>query len=80
MLGVDWRRSFTSGDAIHRKMVEWQFGKYKEKNYLIQGKYPVLYSKSLGNAVGEDDIIEGDTSPVDKQNSRLSSSSTETHS
>ena len=66
-LGVDWRRSFTSGDAIHRKMVEWQFGKYKEKNYLIQGKYPVLYSKSLGNAVGEDDIIEGDTSPVDKQ-------------
>ncbi|HII14770.1 MAG TPA: leucine--tRNA ligase [Nanoarchaeota archaeon] len=66
-LGVDWRRSFTSGDTIHQKMVEWQFGKYKEKNYLIQGKYPVLYSKSLGNAVGEDDIIEGDTNPVDKQ-------------
>ncbi|MBU4242621.1 MAG: leucine--tRNA ligase, partial [Nanoarchaeota archaeon] len=65
-LAVDWRRSFTSGDLIHQKLVEWQFGKYKEKNYLIQGKYPVLYSKTLGNAVGEDDIIDGDINPVDK--------------
>ena len=66
-LGIDWRRSFTSGDAEHQRLVEWQFGKYKEKGYLVQGKYPVLYSKSLGNAVGEDDIIDGDTNPVEKQ-------------
>lgn len=65
-LAVDWRRSFTSGDMMHQKLVEWQFGKYKAKDYLIQGKYPVLYSKTLGNAVGEDDIIDGDTDPVDK--------------
>lgn len=66
-LGVDWRRSFTSGDVEHQKLVEWQFQKYKEKGYLMQGKYPVLYSKTLGNAVGEDDISDGDTNPVEKK-------------
>ncbi len=66
-LSVDWRRSFTSGDVEHQKLVEWQFHKYKEKNYLMQGKYPVLYSKTLKNAVGEDDISDGDTNPVEKK-------------
>ncbi|MDP3728753.1 MAG: leucine--tRNA ligase [bacterium] len=66
-LGVDWRRSFTSGDVEHQKLVEWQFHKYKEKGYLMQGKYPVLYSKTLNNAVGEDDITDGDTDPVEKR-------------
>jgi leucyl-tRNA synthetase len=66
-LGVDWRRSFTSGDEEHQALVEWQFRKYKEKNYLVQGKYPILFSKTLNNAVGEDDIIDGDTKPVELQ-------------
>lgn len=65
-LAVDWRRSFTSGDDVHRALVDWQFRKYKEKNYLVQGKYPILYSLSLKSAVGEDDISEGDTNPVEK--------------
>ena len=66
-LSVDWRRSFTSGDIEHQALVEWQFRKYKEKSYLIQGKYPILFSKTLNNAVGEDDIQEGDTNPVKVQ-------------
>ncbi len=66
-LSVDWRRSFTSGDTEHQKLVEWQFRKYKKLGYLIQGKYPILYSTELGNAVGEDDIVEGDVDPVEKQ-------------
>lgn len=65
-LGIDWRRSFTSGDVEHQRLVEWQFKRYKEQGYLIQGKHPVLFSTSLGNAVGEDDIIDGDTNPVEK--------------
>jgi len=66
-LGVDWRRTFNSGDVAHQKMVEWQFKKFKDKKYLVRGKYPVLFSKSLDNAVGEDDIADGDTNPVEKQ-------------
>ena len=66
-LSVDWRRTYTSGDIEHQALVEWQFKKYKEKGYLVQGKYPILFSKTLNNAVGEDDIKEGDTNPVDIQ-------------
>ena len=61
---VDWRRSFTSGDMEHRQVVTWQFEKYKEKNYLIKGKYPVLYSPQDESAMGEDDIQDADVSPV----------------
>jgi leucyl-tRNA synthetase len=66
-LSVDWRRSYTSGDFDHQALVEWQFRKYKEQGYLVQGKYPILYSLSLKNAVGEDDISEGDTDAVETQ-------------
>jgi len=66
-LGIDWRRSFTSGDMEHQQMVTWQFNKYKEKNYLIQGKYPVLYSPLDESAMGEDDIQDADSNPVEKQ-------------
>jgi leucyl-tRNA synthetase len=66
-LNVDWRRSYTSGSKEHQALVEWQFKKYKEQNYLVQGKYPILFSKTLNNAVGEDDISDGDTDPVELQ-------------
>ena len=37
-LGVDWRRSFTSGDIDHQKMVEWQFRRRKRKNFDLCAK------------------------------------------
>ncbi|NQU79251.1 leucine--tRNA ligase [Candidatus Woesearchaeota archaeon] len=66
-LAVDWRRSYTSGDDEHQALVEWQFREYMEKGYLVQGKYPILFSRTLSNAVGEDDIQDGDTDSVDIQ-------------
>ncbi len=66
-LSVDWRRSFTTGDMSHQQMVTWQFKKYKEIGYLKQGEYPVLYCPQDGNAMGEDDIKDGDSDAVEKQ-------------
>jgi len=66
-LGVDWRRAFTSGDMEHQQMVTWQFMNYKNLNYLVQGKYPVLYSPQDESAMGEDDIQDADSNPVEKQ-------------
>ncbi len=65
-LGVsfDWRRDFTTADKIYNKFIEWQYFKFKEKNFIIQGKYPITYCLSDKNAVGEDDIKDGDTDPV----------------
>lgn len=57
---IDWRRSFTSGEEIYKKFVEWQFWKLKEMGYIIQGNYPVLFCKNCESAVGEDDIVGGD--------------------
>jgi leucyl-tRNA synthetase len=66
-LSVDWTRTFTSGDMEHQQMVTWQFEKYRENNYLVQGSYPVLYSPKDESAMGEDDIQDGDSDPVEKQ-------------
>ncbi len=66
-LSIDWTRSFTSGSFEHQALVTWQFHKYKEKNYLIKGKYPTLYSPKDESAMGEDDIVDADIIPVEKQ-------------
>ncbi len=66
-LGVDWRRSFTSGDMEHQQLVSWQFQKYHDKGYLSKGKYPVLYSPEDESAMGEDDIQDADSNSVEKQ-------------
>lgn len=65
-LGIDWRRSFNSGEFEHQQMVAWQFEKYKEKGYLVRGSYPVLYSPKDESSMGEDDIQDADLNPVEK--------------
>jgi leucyl-tRNA synthetase len=66
-LGIDWSRKFTTGDNDYQKFIEWQFLQYKKKNYVEKGNYPILFCINCNNAVGEDDIKDGDTNPVEKQ-------------
>lgn len=66
-IGIDWSRQFTTGDEIYKKFIEWQFKKLNEAGILIQGQYPILYSPKDKNAVGEDDIKDGDTDKVSVQ-------------
>ncbi len=66
-LSVDWSRTFTSGDMTHQQMVDWQFKKYKQLDYLKTGDHPVLYCPEDGNAMGEDDIKDADSNKVEKQ-------------
>ncbi|MGQ4872258.1 MAG: class I tRNA ligase family protein, partial [Candidatus Thorarchaeota archaeon] len=40
---IDWRRKFTTGDKIYNQFVSWQYHKFKDKGYLKQGDYPLLY-------------------------------------
>ncbi len=63
-ISIDWSRQFTTGDKTYQKFIEWQFKKLQEKKVLVQGKYPILYSPKDKNAVGEDDIKDGDTDKV----------------
>ncbi|MDA3855756.1 MAG: leucine--tRNA ligase [Candidatus Woesearchaeota archaeon] len=66
-LGIDWSRQFTTGDEAYNKFIEWQFQKLHDKGILTRGKYPILYSPVDKNAVGEDDIKDGDTEKVTLQ-------------
>jgi leucyl-tRNA synthetase len=66
-LSIDWSRQFTTGDPGYHKFVQWQFRKLKDLGILVQGKYPILYSPIDDNAVGEDDIKDGDTEKVSVQ-------------
>lgn len=63
-VGIDWSRKFTTGEPIYNKFIEWQYSKLKQRGLLKQGKYPILYSVDDENAVGEDDIKDGDTNKV----------------
>ncbi len=61
---MDWRRRFTSGDKFYQKFVEWQFNKLQSLGLIKKGEYPVVYSIDDNNAVGEDDIADGDIDKV----------------
>lgn len=57
---IDWRHRFTTGDPEYNAFVSWQFLKLKEKGYITQSTYPLLFCPEEGQAVGEDDIMGGD--------------------
>jgi len=58
---IDWRRRFTTGDPQYQAFVKWQFTELKKRGLITRGAHPVLFCLSDQNAVGEDDIQDGDT-------------------
>lgn len=61
---IDWRRRFTSADPFYQDFVRWQFNKLNKLGLIKNGEYPVIYSIDDRNAVGEDDISDGDIDKV----------------
>jgi len=64
---LDLSRQFTTGDPEYNKFIEWQFHTFQQKGVLTQAAYPILYCVRDRNAVGEDDIKDGDSDPVSVQ-------------
>jgi leucyl-tRNA synthetase len=63
-LSIDWSKKFSTGDAAYQRFVQWQFCSLERCGILEQGRYPILYSPEDKNAVGEDDIKDGDLDKV----------------
>jgi len=63
-LSMDWSRTFNTGEKIFNKFVEWQYHKLKDAGVLVRGSHPVTFDTDEKNAVGEDDIKDGDTDKV----------------
>ncbi|MGY5865588.1 MAG: leucine--tRNA ligase [Candidatus Thorarchaeota archaeon] len=61
---IDWRRNFTTGDAIYNQFITWQYQKFMDLEYIKKGSYPLLYCPNCDNPVGEDDLLEGTTAKV----------------
>jgi leucyl-tRNA synthetase len=61
---IDWTRKFTSADPFYQEIVKWQFSRLESEGLIKKGRYPILYSINDENAVGEDDIKDGDTDKV----------------
>jgi len=61
-MSVDWRRKFhtTSLNPYYDKFVRWQFRKLKEKNYVIKGRFPVIWDPVESVAVGDHARMEGE--------------------
>jgi len=63
-MSITYERQFTTGEPLYNSFIQWQYEKLKENGLLKQGKYPILYSAADENAVGEDDIKDGDIDKV----------------
>ncbi len=63
-LSIDWSRRFKTGESLFNKFVEWQYLRFRDKGVIIQDNHPVTYCLNCQNAVGEDDIKDGDVSKV----------------
>jgi leucyl-tRNA synthetase len=68
---IDWRSRFTTMDVEYQKFIQWQFRQLYAKKALVKGPYPILFSQADKNAVGEDDIKDGDTDKVAVQSFEL---------
>jgi len=62
---LDDTRQFTTGDKEYNKFIEWQYKILNEKKLITKGSYPILWCVNDKNAVGEDDIQDGDLLKVE---------------
>jgi leucyl-tRNA synthetase len=61
---IDWTRKFNTGQPRYSRFVQWQYHRLKGKGVLDKGKHPILWDPKVGQPVGEDDIVDGDTDKV----------------
>ncbi len=59
---TDWRRNYitTSLNPHYDKFIKWQFRKLKEKDYVIKGKFPVVWCPKDNAPVGDHDRAQGE--------------------
>jgi len=58
LLGIDWRRSFTTVDPEYSKFIEWQFEKLRKKGLIVRGTHPVGWCPKHQSPVSMHDTID----------------------
>ncbi len=59
---IDWRREFitTNLNPHYSKFIEWQFRKLRELDYVLKGKFPVVWDPVENCPVGDHARLEGE--------------------
>ena len=57
---IDYSRVMSTISEGYKKFIKWQFNKLKEKNYVIKGKFPVVWCSKDNCAVGDHARGEGE--------------------
>jgi len=65
-LSIDWSRKFTTVEPTYSKFIEWQWYHLREGGHVVKGAHPVRYCPQCENPVGDHDLLEGDTSAIQK--------------
>lgn len=63
---IDWSREFLTTTPQYNKFIEWQYRTLKRKNLVRKDEHPVRYCPSCDNPVGDHDLMEGETSTINK--------------
>jgi len=58
LLGIDWRRTFTTVEPEYNKFIEWQFEKLRKKGFIVQGTHPVGWCPFHQSPVSMHDTID----------------------
>ncbi|MGQ9582007.1 MAG: leucine--tRNA ligase [Thermoplasmatota archaeon] len=58
--GIDWDRECTSLDPHFSRMVEWQYGRLRDRGLVTIGSHPVKFCPRDMNAVTDHDLLEGE--------------------
>ncbi len=61
-LSIDWRRNFftTSLNPHYDAFIRWQFRKLREKNYIVKGKFPVVWCPKCQTTANDHGRIKGE--------------------
>ena len=59
---IDWRREFTTIDAVYSKFISWQFRTLRKTGLIVQGSHPVGWCPRDQNPVSQHDTM-GDVEP-----------------
>ncbi len=63
-LAIDWRRTFKTIDPRYKKFIEWQYRRLMAAGLVHKGQHPVKWCPNDKNAVGDHDLLQGDSAAI----------------
>ncbi|MEM3163995.1 MAG: leucine--tRNA ligase [Halobacteria archaeon] len=63
-LAIDWRRTFKTIEPRYKRFTEWHYRRLMAAGLVHRGEHPVKWCPNDKNAVGDHDLLQGDTAAI----------------